>query len=491
MRYQRLRGNSVVYVCGDDAHGTAIMVSARKRGITPEELIAETNEQHKKDFAVFSVIFDHFGTTHTPLNRTLSNIIYERVKAAGYTTRKTIEQFYDPVEKTFLADRFLRGTCPFCKTPDQYGGECENCGRTYSATELIDPRSDFSGATPVLKETEHIYLRLEPARDFLLKLYETPFADEPVINKLKEWFEKEEEQDGKKVRVAAPLKDWDISRDAKFFGFEIPGEAGKYFYNWFDAPIGYLASLGTFLEEGAAGVEEYWNNPRLEIYHFIGKDIQYFHGMFWPVMLHVAGLRVPTKLATHGHLKVNGEKMSKSRGTFINAATFAKHLDPQYLRYYFATKLGPLPEDLDLSFEDFKARIDGELVNKLANLVSRCAPMLTRLLEGKLGVSAMDAIPLLREIRGSEEAIAQAYEGRNFAAVTRTICTLADKANKYVEDQAPWKLVKTDPEAARGVLTAGLEAGRILTIYLKPILPQFAEKVEKCLAARAAGLEEH
>ena len=386
VRFQRLLGNTVTYVCGDDAHGTAIMVSARKRGIAPEALIAEMNEQHKKDFAAFGVVFDNFDTTHAELNRKLSYIIYERLKAAGCIAQNTIDQFYDPVEKTFLADRFIRGTCPFCKTPDQYGDGCDNCGRTYSPPELIDPRSDFSGATPVLRQTEHIYLPLEPARGFLLKLLDSSFADEPVANKLKEWFEKKEERNGEVVRVETPLRNWDISRDAHFFGFEIPGETGKYFYNWFDAPIGYLASLGNKLGRDAAGTQEFWNDPDLEIHHFIGKDIQYFHGLFWPTMLHVAGLKIPTKIAVHGHLRVNGEKMSKSRGTFIKASTFAKHLDPQYLRYYFATKLGPTPEDLDLSIDDLAARINGELVNKLANLVSR-GQILTKL-DNKLGVSA-------------------------------------------------------------------------------------------------------
>jgi methionyl-tRNA synthetase len=310
---------------------------------------------------------------------------------------------------------------------------------------------------------------LEPSRDLLLKLYEGGFVDPAVKNKLLDWFKE-------------PLREWDISRDAPFFGFPIPGEEGKFFYNWFDAPIGYLASLGNKIGESAKGTMDYWNNADMEVFHFIGKDIQYFHALFWPVMLHAAGLRTPTKLAIHGHLTVNGKKMSKRDGTFIKASTFAKHLDPQYLRYYYATKLGPNPEDLDLSFEDFKARIDGELVNKLANLFSRGKLIANAPLDNQLGVSAMDAVPLLREARGAEEAIAGAYEARDFAAAVRTICGLADKANKYVEDQAPWRLAKTDPEAARGVLTAALEAGRILTVYLKPVLPEFAAKVEKFLA---------
>ncbi len=472
VRYQRLRGNLVTYVCGDDAHGTPIMLAARKESVSPEDYIARYHKEHREDFAKFGVAFDNYGTTDAPLNKELSYRIYERVKAAGIVEFKEIEQLFDPQANIFLPDRFVKGTCPNCKSPEQFGDSCEVCGKTFDPSELINPVSVISGATPVVKKSRHLFLKLEPSRDYLLKLYEGGFVDETVKNKLLDWFKE-------------PLRAWDISRDAPFFGFPIPGEEGKFFYNWFDAPIGYLASLGDKLGENAAGTEEYWNNPHQEIFHFIGKDIQYFHALFWPVMLHAAGLKAPTKLAIHGHLTVNGKKMSKRDGTFIKASTFAKHLDAQYLRYYYATKLGPAPEDLDLSFEDFKARVDGELVNKLANLVSRCAPMLSRLLEGKLGVSAMDALPLLKEIRGAEAAIAEAYESRNFAAATRMICGLADQANKYVEDQAPWKLVKTDVEAARGVLTAGLEAGRILTIYLKPILPAFAEKVEKCLGLPA------
>jgi methionyl-tRNA synthetase len=467
VRYQRLRGHHVTYVCGDDAHGTPIMLKARQLGVESEAFIAQMNKEHQEDFAKFGVAFDHFGSTNSPLNQSLCNVIYGRVKDAGFLSRKEIEQFYDPETKTFLADRFIKGTCPNCKTPDQYGDGCEVCGRTYSPTELIEPKSVFSGVTPVMKKSEHIFLRLEPARDFLLELYSKGFVDEVLVNKLKEWFNE-------------PLRDWDISRDERFFGFAIPGETGKYFFNWFDAPIGYLASLGEYLKEDAAGVEEYWNVPEREVYHFIGKDILYFHALFWPAMLNAAKLRVPTKLSVHGHLTVNNKKMSKRDGTFIKASTFAKHLDTQYLRYYYATKLGPAPEDLDLSFEDFKARVDGELVNKLANLFSR--GKLIANLDNQLGISAMDAIPLLREARGAEQAIAEAYESRNFAAAARLICSLADQANKYVEDQAPWKLAKTDKEAARGVLTAALEAGRILTVYLKPILPEFAAKVERFLA---------
>ncbi|MCL2648988.1 MAG: methionine--tRNA ligase [Phycisphaerales bacterium] len=469
VRFQRLIGNTVTYVCGDDAHGTPIMLKAQQAGVTPEAWISRYHTEHKADFAKFSVEFDNYYTTHSELNRELVERIYARVKAAGLITAKEIEQLFDPKANIFLPDRFVKGTCPSCKAPDQYGDSCEICGKTFDPSDLINPVSVISGATPILKKSRHLFLELEPCREMLLKLYEQGFVDDAVKNKLLDWFKE-------------PLRSWDISRDAPFFGFAIPDEQDKFFYNWFDAPIGYLASLGNKLACDAIETEKFWNDDDLERWHFIGKDIQYFHALFWPVMLHAAGLKVPTKLAIHGFLTVNGKKMSKRDGTFITAATFAKHLDPQYLRYYYATKLGPSPEDLDLSPDDLAARINGELVNKLANLVSRCAPMLSRLLEGKLGISAMDAIPILREIRGAADEIHAAYDSRNFAAATRLICTLADKANKYVEDQAPWKLVKEDAEAARGVLTAALEAGRILTIYLKPILPEFAFKVEKCLA---------
>ena len=336
--------------------------------------------------------------------------------------------------------------------------------------------STVSGATPVLKTSEHLFLNLEKSREFLLGLYERGFVDESVKNKLLDWFKE-------------PLRSWDITRDAPFFGFEIPDKAGKFFYNWFDAPVGYIASLGAYLKEDAAGAEEHWNGEGLERFHFIGKDIQYFHALFWPVMLKAGGLKEPTKLAIHGFLTVNGKKMSKRDGTFIKASTFAKHLDPQYLRYYYATKLGPAPEDLDLSFEDFKARVDGELVNKLANLLSRGQLLARPELGNQIGVSAMDGIPILRQIRGAADEIAAAYDSRNFAAATRMICSLADVANKYVEEQAPWKMIGTSPEDARGVLTVALEAGRILTIYLKPILPEYAAKVERFLGIGEQGWE--
>jgi methionyl-tRNA synthetase len=472
VRFQKLRGHDVTYVCGDDAHGTPIMLAAQKNGVSPEDHIARYHAEHKADFAKFGIGFDNYYTTHSDLNKALSYDIYEKVKTAGMLTRRPIEQFYDPEVKRFLPDRYIKGTCPNCKSPDQYGDSCEVCGKHYDPKELIDPRSAISGATPITKESEHIFLQLEGKRGELLKLLDSGFVDPAVRNKLQEWFEGE-------------LRDWDITRDEPFFGFAIPGEQGKYLYNWFDAPIGYLASLGNKLGLNVADTLAYWNNAEMEVYHFIGVDIQYFHALFWPAMLMGAGLRVPTKLAIHGFLTVNGEKMSKSRGTFINASVYARHMDPQWLRYYYATKLTAAPENVDLSMDDFVARVNSELVGKLANLISRAAPILSRNLEGKLGVPAVDAVGLLEEARIAEAQIAEAYEGRNFAAATRHICALADKANKYVEDQAPWSLVKKDPEAARGVLTSALEMGRILTIYLKPVLPDFAARVERCLAIPA------
>jgi methionyl-tRNA synthetase len=468
VRYQRLCGHQVVYVCGDDAHGTPIMLRARKEGLSPEDFIGRMNLEHQRDFARFDIAFDSYYSTHSTENQALCVHIYEILRKNGHIVTRDVEQFFDPMEQIFLPDRFIRGTCPNCKAPDQYGDSCEICGKHYQPTDLINPRSAVSGAIPVRKTSRHFFLRLEHFRQQLQNLLQTRFVDESVANKLREWFTTE-------------LKDWDISRDAPFFGFAIPDEADKYFYNWLDAPIGYLASLAHYLAAPAEDAIQFWQNDDLEVHHFIGKDIVYFHALFWPAMLFGAGLRPPTKLAVHGHLTVNAEKMSKSRGTFISALQYARYLDPQWLRYYFATRLTTAPSDLDLSFEDFTARVNSELVGKLANLISRAAPMLNRLLNGETGVPVVDALPLLEQLRQAKPEIAQAFEERNFAGATRQICSLADKANKFVEDNAPWVLVKTDAQAARGVLTAALEAGRILTIYLKAIVPQFARSVEQCL----------
>ncbi len=468
VRFQRLCGHSVTYICGDDAHGTPIMLRARKEGLEPDRFISRMNQEHQQSFARFGISFDQYYSTHSPENRELCELLYSRLSAAGCIEQREVEQFFDPVENIFLPDRFIRGTCPNCKSPEQYGDSCEICGKTYDPTDLINPKSAVSGATPERRKSPHFFLQLEKFRNALQSLIGSGFTDETVARKLAEWF-------------GDRLKDWDISRDAPFFGFEIPGHPGKYFYNWLDAPIGYLAGLAKFLHGNAADALEFWQDPDVEIYHFIGKDIVYFHALFWPAILIASGLHPPRRLFVHGHLTVNGEKMSKSRGTFINADQYARFLDPQWLRYYLATRLTATPADLDLSFDDFTARVNSELVGKLANLISRCAPMLSRNLDGKTGIPLADALPLIKEIREAQATVTQLYEERNYAGVTRLICQLADKANKYVEDQAPWTLIKKDTEAARGVLTAALECGRILTLYLKPILPTYAEKVEACL----------
>ncbi len=467
VRFERLRGHHVTYVCGDDAHGTPVMLRARSLKLAPEAFIEKMNQEHREDFARFDIAFYQYYSTHSPENRTLCVDAFEKLMAGGHLIWRDVEQFYDPAENIFLPDRFIRGLCPHCRSPEQYGDSCEVCGKHYSPIELIEPRSAISGAVPIRKKSRHLFLRLENFRPQLEKLLRTGMVDASIANKLDEWFSGE-------------LKDWDISRDEPFFGFEIPGEKGKYFYNWLDAPIGYLASLAHLLQ-GIDQANEYWQNPDLEIHHFIGKDIVYFHALFWPAILIGSGRRLPNRLSVHGHLTVNGEKMSKSRGTFISAAQYARHMDPQWLRYYFATRLGPTPADLDLNFTDFAARVNSELVGKIANLLSRVAPMLTRLLDGQTGVITQDALALLAGYRTAQDEIVAAYEDRQFATVTRIVCGLADKANKFVEDNAPWSLVKRDAEAARGVLTAALECSRILAIYLKPIVPAFSAKVEACL----------
>ncbi len=477
VRFERLQGHEVIYLCGDDAHGTPIMLRARQEGIAPEQFIERMNREHQDDFAHFDISFDEYYSTHSPENEALCRRFYQRLRDGGHIVERAVEQFFDPVENIFLPDRFIKGGCPNCSAPDQYGDSCEVCGKHYDPTELINPKSAISGAVPARKVSSHFFLRLENFRPRLRELIRSGMVDASVANKLEEWF-------------AGELKDWDISRDAPFFGFPLPASNSrrdKFFYNWFDAPIGYLAALAHRLSRtnpalsGCDGAENLWQSPELEIRHFIGKDIVYFHALFWPAMLMGAGLRPPVKLCVHGHLTIHGGKMSKSRGTLISARQYAAHLDPQWLRYYFATRLAASPTDIDLNFADFRGRINSELVGKLANLISRAAPMLVRLFDSQTGVPVVGALPLLKEFRDAAPDIAAGYEELDFAGVTRRVCTLADKANKFVEDQAPWALVKSKIEETRGVLTAALECGRILTIYLKPILPRFAQKVERCL----------
>ena len=469
VRFQKAMGNECYYFCADDTHGTPIMIRAKSEGITPEELISRVQEEHTRDFAGFGIEFDNFYTTHSDENRQFSEMIYNRAHEKGSIIKKEIEQSYDEQEKMWLPDRYIQGTCPRCKSEDQYGDSCDSCGAHYQTTELIDPVSTVSGNRPVLKESMHYFFRLGDYEADLKKLFEKGYIQKSVQNKLDEWFE-------------AGLRDWDISRDGPYFGFKIPGEDDKYFYVWLDAPIGYMASCQNYCTQNGLDFEQFWNNDEFEIYHFIGKDIMYFHALFWPALLMSAGLRMPTKLFVHGFLTVNGKKMSKSKGTFIMASTYLKHLDPQYLRYYYASKLSGDVSDIELNTEDFVNRVNSDLVGKLANLASRSGPMLTKKLDGMLGALDETGRALIDKLVTAKTEIIDHYENLNYAAAIRKIAALADVCNKYVEDNQPWATIKTDAEGTRTTLTAVLNAVKVLTVYLKPVLPEFAAKIEQFLA---------
>jgi methionyl-tRNA synthetase len=468
VRFQKISGNQCLYFCADDTHGTAIMISAKNKGITPEQLIDGVHKEHYNDFKRFLIEFDNYYSTHSPENRTFSETIFNRLNSAGSITKRNIDQAWCPNCKMALPDRFIRGTCPKCKAEDQYGDSCEVCSATYQPTDLINPRCSNCGSTPVLKQSEHYFFKLTDYEKQLRDIFAKGYIQESVSNKLDEWFN-------------AGLKDWDISRDGPYFGFKIPGEEDKYFYVWLDAPIGYMASAKNYCDKNGLDFNAVWNGPDYELYHFIGKDIMYFHALFWPAMLVGAGFKTANKLFVHGFLTVNGQKMSKSRGTFIKAATYLNHLDPEYLRYYYAGKLSAGIDDLDLSVEDFVNKINSDLVGKFTNLASRAAPMLKSKLNNRLGKLDNEGKKLIAEIAAAGSEITQNYENLNYAAVIRTATALADLANRYVEQNQPWSTVKTDPEKARTTLTATLNAVRILTIYLKPVLPAFAEKVERLL----------
>jgi methionyl-tRNA synthetase len=468
VRYQKMSGNQCLYFCADDTHGTAIMISAKNQGITPEQLIDGVHKEHYNDFKRFLIEFDNYYSTHSPENRNFSELIFSRLNAAGSITKRNIDQAWCPKCNMALPDRFIRGTCPKCKAEDQYGDSCEVCSATYQPTDLINPRCSTCGSTPVLKQSEHYFFKLADYEKQLRDIFAKGYIQESVSNKLDEWFN-------------AGLKDWDISRDGPYFGFKIPGEENKYFYVWLDAPIGYMASAKNYCDKNGLDFDAVWNGPDYELYHFIGKDIMYFHALFWPAMLMGAGFKTANKLFVHGFLTVGGQKMSKSRGTFINAATYLNHLDPEYLRYYYAGKLSAGIDDLDFGIEDFVNKINSDLVGKFANLASRAVPMLKSKLNGRLGKLDDEGKKLIEEITAAEKEIVQNYENLNYAAVIRTATALADLANRYVEQNQPWTTIKTDPEKARTTLTAVLNAVRILTIYLKPVLPAFAEKIERLL----------
>ena len=469
VRFQKAMGNECHYFCADDTHGTPVMIRAKSEGVTPEELINRVHAEHLGDFIGFNIEFDNYYSTHSDENREFSQMIYTKANERGSIVKKEIEQAYDEQEKMWLPDRYIKGTCPRCKAPDQYGDSCDVCASHYQTTELIDPVSTVSGNPPVLRSSTHYFFRLSDYQEDLKKLFAEGYVQESVQNKLDEWFQ-------------MGLKDWDISRDGPYFGFKIPGEDDKYFYVWLDAPIGYMASAKNYCDKNGLDFEQMWNSGEYEICHFIGKDIMYFHALFWPALLLSANLRTPNKLFVHGFLTVNGQKMSKSKGTFIKAATYLKHLDPQYLRYYYASKLNADVGDIDLSFEDFVNRVNSDLVGKLANLASRSGPMLTKKLDGTLGTLDEKGRALIDELVFAKDEITAGYESLNYAAAIRRIAVLADVSNKYVEEQQPWATIKTDEEGTRTSLTAILNAVKVLAIYLKPVLPDFAEKIEQFLA---------
>ncbi len=473
VRYQRMRGHQVHFICADDAHGTPIMLKAQQMGITPEEMIAAVSKEHQADFAGFNISFDNYHSTHSDENRELAELIYGRLKNGGFIKSRTISQLFDPEKSMFLPDRFVKGTCPKCKSPEQYGDNCDSCGATYSPTELIDPKSAVSGATPVMKDSEHFFFDLPQFEKWLNYWVHSDGAiQEEMANKMQEWFE-------------SGLQQWDITRDAPYFGFEIPGAPGKFFYVWLDAPIGYMASFKNLCNKrGDIDFDSYWKaDSDAELYHFIGKDIAYFHCLFWPAMLEGANFRKPTKVNVHGYVTVNGAKMSKSKGTFIKASTYLNHLDPECLRYYYAAKLNSRIDDLDLNLEDFVQRVNADVVNKLVNLASRNAGFIAKRFGGKLAATCAEP-ELYAEFANARTAIAEAYESREFSRAIREIMALADKANRYVDEKAPWVIAKQEGADAelQAVCSVGINLFRVLMAYLKPVMPLLAERAEAFLA---------
>jgi methionyl-tRNA synthetase len=477
VRFQRMRGNDCRFVCAEDAHGTPIMIRAQQQAVTPEELIAGVAAEHQSNYRGFLIGFDQFHSTHSPENTRLACEIYTRVRDAGFIARRAVRQAFDEQRQMFLPDRYIRGTCPVCKTPDQYGDACESCGSTYGPAELINPVSTLSGTTPVWRESEHLFFRLGAFGPMLREWLVQAGLQPAVRAKLDEWFQ-------------AGLQDWDISRDAPYFGIEVPDAPGKYFYVWFDAPIGYIASFEALRARTDLSFDEYWKSETAtELYHFIGKDISYFHTLFWPAVLHAAGLRRPSGVFVHGFLTINGMKMSKSRGTFITASSYLERLPPEPLRYYFAAKLANGIEDIDLSLEDFIARTNSDLVGKLVNIASRCAGFVAR--GGGRLAGRLEDPALYERFTSAAEKIAELYETREYSTAMREIMGLADLANQYVDARKPWALAK-DPARAAEVLaiaTQGINLFRVLISYLAPVLPELASKAETFLGTSLARWE--
>ncbi|GAB6044070.1 methionine--tRNA ligase [Endothiovibrio diazotrophicus] len=469
-RFQRMRGEECWYVCADDAHGTPIMLHAQSRGIEPEQLIAEIWKQHYADFSEFAIGFDQYYTSHSEENRYFAELIYTRLKEGGHISQKAIVQAYDPEQNLFLPDRFIKGDCPKCGAPDQYGDSCEKCGATYTPAELKNAKSVISGATPIERESVHYFFELAHFETMLKQWTGSGHLQEAIANKLNEWF-------------ADGLRGWDISRDAPYFGFEIPDAPGKFFYVWLDAPIGYMASFRKLCEERGMDFDAYWApESEAELYHFIGKDIVYFHGLFWPAMLYGADFRTPTAIFSHGFLTVDGQKMSKSRGTFIKARTYLEHLNPEYLRYYFAAKLSGGVDDIDLNLEDFRQRVNADLVGKVVNIASRCAGFIGKRFGGELAPRLAEP-DLFNDFIAKGKAIAELYEKREFNHAVREIMALADRANQYIDAAQPWVVAKEEGRDGelQDICSMGINLFRVLVLYLKPILPLTAEKSEAFL----------
>ncbi|MCI0358935.1 MAG: methionine--tRNA ligase, partial [Planctomycetaceae bacterium] len=492
VRFQKLIGNRCVYLCADDTHGTAIMISAKKAGVTEQAFIARMNGEHQRDFAGFQIAFDNYGSTNSPENRELCGQFWTALRKAGLIAERDVSQLFDPVANTFLADRFVKGTCPKCKSPDQYGDSCDKCGATYSPADLIDPISTLSGARPEIRSAKHLFVELEKLHPFLQQWSQSgQHLQDEVANYLKGHF------------LGEPLRDWDISRPAPYFGFEIPDSPGNYWYVWFDAPIGYIASTWEWCKRKGEKLDDWWKSAKTEIHHFIGKDITYFHTLFWPGMLKTAGFTLPTKVHIHGFLTVGGEKMSKTKGTFVKGETYLKHLDPAWLRYFYASKLGPRLDDLDLNPDEFVNKINSDLVGKVVNLASRTAKFVSGPLarEGEAPAEPRDgtrSVPttlglsktypndggLFAQGSAAGKEIAEAYEACDYSRAMRLIMELADRANPYVDTKEPWKIAKDSARAAelQDVCTVALNLFRQIAVYLAPVLPKLAEQAGALLS---------
>lgn len=476
VRFQKLRGNTCYYMCADDTHGTPIMLSAKKQQISPETLIQKMYEAHTADFKAFDIQFDHYYTTHSSENKALAELIYHKAKAKKAIYDKEIEQYYCDHCQMFLPDRFIRGTCPTCGTENQYGDSCESCSATYLPTQLILPRCAECQTPPVLRKSTHYFFKLSQFEADLKKWLATNPVREEIKNKLNEWFD-------------SGLRDWDISRDAPYFGFKIPDTDDKYFYVWLDAPIGYMATTQHWAESHYTSFDEIWRSGQFEIHHFIGKDILYFHTLFWPAMLMTSGFTLPTQIHIHGFLTVNGQKMSKSRGTFINAKTYLNHLNPEYLRYYYASKLNAAVEDIDLNLDDFVFKINSDVVNKFVNIASRLGSIVNKKLDSQLSVLDENGAKIVMAMRENIDSILELYETLEYNKALKEIIRLAESLNKYIDETAPWALVKENPEQARQVCTAGLNGLRVIAGLLKPVIPKTISGIESFLNTQPFDFE--